>query len=487
VRGIYAALVDHAGRLWCGAQQGLLRVNEPGADNPRLVRYSPQRALSDGVITSLSEDRSGRLYVGTRRGVERLDAGTGAIRRYTPADGLAAFETNVAYRDRHGALWYGTAGGLSRLLPGPDRPQVVPRAVIGSVRIDRDAHPLSDLGETVVGPLRAPSPRSGIEIGFFALSFAPGRPVSYQYRMDGIDGWSLPTEQSTVLYPRLAPGTYRFLVRVANGERGAADTTPASVTVVIPRPFWATWWFMSAVAGAVVLAAYTLYRHRLARLLEIERIRTRLAMDLHDDIGSALSQVAVMSAVAKQRAEGDHRLADLLERIAERSRQLIDTMSDVVWAINPERDSLRDLAQRMRRFAAETLEAQDIQLQFELPGGNADLRLDAAVRREVFLIFKEAINNLVRYANCTRTVVGLRVEGPSLVLNIQDDGVGFDPDAETDGLGLRSMRDRASRLGASLAVRSRSMGGTSIRLAVPVRGLRRRAVTQLPRPTPTNH
>jgi signal transduction histidine kinase len=272
--------------------------------------------------------------------------------------------------------------------------------------------------------------------------------MNFQYRMEGIEAWSPPTEQQTVLYPRLAPGTYRFLVRAASSDGVATETTPASVTLTIPRPVWARWWFLATAAAGIILAVHAAYRYRLGQLLEIERIRTRLAMDLHDDIGSALSQVAVMSAVAKQRAGGQQGLAELLERIAERSRQVMDTMSDVVWAINPERDSLRDLAQRMRRFTAETLEGQDIELQLELPPESVDVRLGAEVRREVFLIFKEGINNLVRYAKCSRATVGLHVEGASLVLTVRDDGVGFDPAAPSDGLGLRSMRERAGRLGA---------------------------------------
>ncbi len=465
--GIAALYVDRGGRLWCGTALGLFRIDEPAADRPGLVHYSVKDGLSDAAIMTIVEDRGGRLYVGTRRGVDRLDLTSGRIRRYTTADGLAALETDVAYLDRHGTLWYGTSRGVSRLQASPEPPQPSVTALLGGLRIDGNPQPLSDLGQAVVGPLKVPSARSRIEIEFFALSFAPGEVPKYQYTLDGIDSWSPPTDQQTVTYPRLAPGTYRFLVRAVGGSR-APGATPASLTFTIPPPVWARWWFLLAAAALVLSTFHAAYRYRLARLLEIERIRTRLAMDLHDDIGSTLSQVAVLSAVARQRLTADGRLAELLERIADISRQLVDAMSDVVWAINPERDSLRDLAQRMRRFAAETLDSQNVQLGFDGSAANLDARLGAEVRREVFLIFKESIHNLVRYAKCTRVHVGLTIEGPSLVPTVEDDGVGLDTSARVDGLGLRSMRERAGRLGGELRLRSAPGEGTTMHLVVPL-------------------
>jgi signal transduction histidine kinase len=139
-------------------------------------------------------------------------------------------------------------------------------------------------------------------------------------------------------------------------------------------------------------------------------------------------------------------VSDLLQRLAEVSRQLIDAMSDVVWAINPERDSLRDLPQRMRRFAADTLNTQDIQVIFGWPAADVDARLDAHMRREIFLIFKEGINNLLRYANCTRADIGLRLERSALVLTIADDGIGVNR-GPRERSGIAKLRERASALG----------------------------------------
>lgn len=464
--GVSALRVDHAGRLWLGTAAGLFRIDDPNADRPRLVRYPPEGVLADARITSIGEDRSGHLYIGTLRGLDRLDQRSGRM-RHSPMGEGSLLETKIAYVDRQGALWLGTGRGLSRLLPGPDPPESVPAAIVGGVRIDGTAQPIPDLGAVAVGPLKAPSANSRIEIEFFALSFTPGEAPKHQYMLEGIDAWSPPTDQQVVTYPRLPPGSYRFLVRAVRRD-GTTSTAPATVAFTIPPPIWARWWFLAIVASVVVLAARTAYRARVARLLEIERIRTRLAMDLHDDIGSTLSQVAVLSEVARQRVGEDRPLSEMLERIAEVSRQLVDAMSDVVWAINPDRDSLQDLAHRMRRFAAEVLDTQKIGLRFDAPAENGNVRLGAEVRREVFLIFKESIHNMLRYARCTRADVRLSVPDASLVLTVDDDGVGLGPTVRGEGLGLRSMRERAGRLGAELSLRSAPGAGTSVRLVVPL-------------------
>jgi ligand-binding sensor domain-containing protein/two-component sensor histidine kinase len=469
IGGVPVLQVDCQGRLWCATAHGLLRIDDPAARVPALIRYSTTDGLADNGIVTIAEDRNGRLYVGTRRGVDRLDPDSGRIRSFTTDDGLAALETRAAYLDREGSLWFSTWRGLSRLVPRPDATEHASSALLQSVLIDGIPQPLPDLGTAAAGPLRAASPGSRIDVEFFALSFRPGAAPRYQFMLDGMGGWSTPSDQRRVTFPRLSPGTYRFSVRaVTGGERSSGP--PATLTFTIPPPIWGRWWFLAAAAAGLGLAVHGAYRYRLARLLEIERIRTGLAMDLHDDIGSTLSQVAVLSEVARKRVAADRRLNDLLERIAEISRHLVDAMSDVVWAINPERDSLRDLVHRMRRFASDTLDARNIRLRFVGPDEDLGVRLEADVRREVFLIFKEGVHNLLRYANCTSADVMLRIDRSALVLTIADDGVGVDPLACGNGLGLRSMRERAGRLRADLHVSSAPGHGTLLCLTVPLSG-----------------
>jgi signal transduction histidine kinase len=209
------------------------------------------------------------------------------------------------------------------------------------------------------------------------------------------------------------------------------------------------------------------YRVRVARLVGVERVRSRIATDLHDDIGASLSQIAILAEVARARAgeppDGAN-TSDPLDRIAETSRTLVDSMSDIVWAINPEVDSLDDLVNRMRRFIEDTIGSADVEVVFTAPDPAHTVRLGADVRREVFLILKESVNNIAKHARCRTATITLAVDRRRLCLEIADDGRGFDPDARTDGNGVASMRRRIAALGGRLTLETGLGRGTRIRL-----------------------
>ena len=207
-------------------------------------------------------------------------------------------------------------------------------------------------------------------------------------------------------------------------------------------------------------------------------MRTRIATDLHDDIGANLTRIALLSEVADAN-RGDERSArgssarsgrpddGPLTSIARIARESVGSMSDIVWAINPARDSLLDLTRRMRQHADEVFTLRDIALRFDAPGAHDSVRLGVDVRRDLLLIFKEAVNNAARHSGCSRVDIDLRVEGSRLVLTLADNGVGFDTSLESEGQGLMSMRRRAHRLKGTLEIASSAGAGTTVRLSIP--------------------
>jgi signal transduction histidine kinase len=256
-------------------------------------------------------------------------------------------------------------------------------------------------------------------------------------------------------------------VRAVNAD-GTTSAAPAIISFTILRPFWQRWWFVSLVALALLALAYAVYRYRKLRQVELERVRKRIATDLHDDIGAGLSRIAVLSEVARHEADGSP-VKERLSTIAGASRELVDSMSDIVWVINPERDQLRDLTQRMRRFASDVFAARETGLIFRVPGPEQQLKVGADVRRQVFLIFKEAINNVVRHAECATVEVELSVEAQNFALTVRDDGCGFDVNAAGEGNGLASMRMRAQLLGGELHLDSNAGQGTTLILRAPLK------------------
>ena len=467
--GIRALYLDRQKRLWVGTNQnGLMRLDHPEADRPAFRRYTTANGLSSDVILSLTEDLSGRIYVGNGSGVDSLDVAAGSVKRYTSADGLPPGEVQASFRDHNGVLWFGTSAGLSRLMAVPDRPPAPLTIAITSLRVGGVRRPGSELGETEISGLRYQPNQNDVEVSFAGPAFTPGDTLRYQYMLEGADSeWSAPSPQRSVNYANLSPGSYRFLVRALNSE-GLISQRPASIAFVILPPLWLRWWFLLLVVAVAGATIYWLHYYRVTRLLELERVRTRIATDLHDDIGSSLSQIAILSEVANRHVDSAHpNLAEPLTDIAGISRELVDSMSDIVWAIDPERDHLDDLVHRMRRFASDVFSPRDIHLEFQSPAGEKDLQMGADLRRQIFLVFKEAVHNVVRHSGANEVSVDVQIESGWLNLRLADNGRGFDAVNNHNGHGLRSMRERARNVGGGVDIQS-GPAGTTIALRVPV-------------------
>jgi ligand-binding sensor domain-containing protein/signal transduction histidine kinase len=467
---VRALAIDGKGRLWvASAEAGLVVSERPDADTPRFVAYRNLEGLSSRAIYCLAEDRWGRLYVGSARGVDRLDPARGQWRHYTPAEGLPDAAVRTAFRDRQGALWFGTWRGVSRLLPEASEPVETPDVLISSVRVGGEPFQISDLGERSVTLPELPSNRNQIQIEFSALAFAPGRRIRYEYRLDGADeDWSPSTTERVVNYARLSPGRYRFIVRPMT-TAGRVPPSSASVSFRILPPIWQRWWFLMLVAASAVFLAYAAHRYRVGQLLALERVRSRIATDLHDEVGSSLSQIAVLSEVARRRlSDGGDGAVEPLTRIADVSRESVDAMGEIVWAVDPERDNVLELEHRMRRFANDVLAARDIAVRFPASRTGEGVSADANIRRDVFLIFKEAVNNIVRHADATDVRIEFQIRRHTLMLAVSDNGKGLNGAEPSRGLGLRSMRERAKRLGGRLDVASQNGAGTRVGLTVPL-------------------
>ncbi len=423
------------------------------------------------------------MYFGTGRGVDRLDPETGRVRRYTSADGLAGSRIRLAFRDREGSLWFGTTNALSRLDPSPEQERPAPDAVISALRIAGAPRAIHPLGQSSLDGLDASAPQSRIEVEFLGISFAPGEVLRFQYRLGRTDDeWSAPTEARSVNYASLAPSRYHFEVRTVTAD--GALGRPATVDFRVLPPVWRRSWFLTLVLALVSGALYQLHRYRVTRLLAIERIRTRIATDLHDDIGSSLSRIALLSDVVRQQVEAAHPASgQRLGQIASSARDLVSAMADIVWALDPRHDDLEHVVRRIREFAADVLGGSGVAWSLETPTDAGHLRLDAEPRRHLYLIFKEAITNVARHAGAREVVLRLGVQDGRVQAEIRDDGHGFasHPSAalprSVGGNGLRNMQARAEECAGKLTVDSAPGRGTRILFELPLdRGSERRRV-----------
>ncbi len=450
-----------SGTLWAATLgRGLLRFDRPEAAANAFTAIGTAEGLPSARIQAIVDDRRGRLYLATTLGVTRFDPTDGSTRTFTVEDGLARSEVRVAYRDRSGTLWFGTDAGVSRLRPDDADADQPARLLIGGARVNGTPLPIPDLGVQAAGPFDLGVDQRYIEVDY--MSIGDRQSSDLQYRLEGADDdWTPAGGRRTVHYARLTSGSYRFVVRVP----GPGGPTEASLAFTIQPPVYRRWWFVASMIGLIGGALVLAHRARVARLLAIERVRTRIASDLHDDIGTNLSQIAILGELLK-RPQSAGAFEGSVSRIADLSRESVDSLSDIVWSIDPEKDRLGNLIMRMRRLANDLLSARDLEYTFTVDG-SPEAAIGADVRRDVFLAFKETLHNIVRHAQCRRVTIDLRLDAGHVRLTVEDDGRGFDS-THPGGHGLSSLRRRAERLGGRVLISSAPGAGTRVELTVPI-------------------
>ncbi len=328
--GVFA---DSRGRIWAfGA--GLVRIDDPAAEQLTWRTYGVADGLSSRDVNCATEDRWGRIYLGTGRGVDRLDPATGSIAHFTADDGLPVDEVRVCGTDGAGALWFVSDGAVSRLVPELDAPADPPQVLVAGVRVAGVAAAVPEMGTALVdGLVLAPGQRQ-LAIDLLGLGRAT-RQVRFRFRLSGADeAWSAPQPERTISFAQLAPGRYRFEARAVD-EGGRESAVPAVVAFTVQAPFWRRAWFLALAGGVLALAGWFLYRARVARLVEIERLRTRIAMDLHDELGSALGGIGILAGVAAEAEVSEVERRALARRAADAAGELGHALTEIVWTLRP--------------------------------------------------------------------------------------------------------------------------------------------------------
>ncbi|GAB2561824.1 hypothetical protein GCM10027190_09430 [Spirosoma areae] len=308
---------------------------------------------------------------------------------------------------------------------------------------------------------------------YLTFRFSASQPTPFRYKLDGLDNdWLDGVSTDQIHYANLPGGIYIF--RVEGQEE--------DVRIELDMPIWKHWWFAPALLlyliGVIGVVFYLFLQYRFRQKLRELQARDRIARDLHDDMGSYLSSISILSQTARRSATKDPaKTQATLDRIGQTARQIMDSMGDIVWSINPDHDSMTQVVARMNDvaaglFAANADQTGSVALQMDVAEGVRQMSLSAENRRDFFLIYKEAITNVARYASADRVRVALSRESGRLVLIVQDNGRGFDPKNParlnpSGGNGLRNMQTRAALLGGKLSIESAVGEGTTLSLRFP--------------------
>lgn len=504
---IWALLVERDGTVWAATDgAGLLRFRD-GA----FARFTTRDGLPGDTIFQLLDDEQGRLWLGVRSGLACAakaafeDSARGVLQRipfqvYGRYDGLHTLELCSSYqpacwRGRDGRLWFATANGVVWVQPAELRLNPLPPPVIiEEVRVDGKAVEVgekvrereSEKGKAGLRPvslshlptrLVTRPGRHMIEFQFTGLSFTAPDKVRFRWRLEGLDSdWvDGDTEVRKAVYNLVPPGDYQFRVQACNND-GVWNETGAALALRIPEFFWKTGWFLGlcGFVGAASLAGWVRHvtRQRMQRRLErleqqrsIERERTRIAQDLHDDLGASLTEISMLAS-SGHKTNGEN--GDSLAEIAQRSNHLVRAMDEIVWAVNPRHDSVVSLAEYLSAHARDFLGAAGIRARLDVQRGLPSLPLNPDQRHELFHAVKEAIRNAARHAQASEVWLRIKVEDQRLILRVEDDGRGFEASSAPGGNGLHNMRERLARLGGSFDVRNANAKGTVVELSLPL-------------------
>jgi len=466
------------GIIWFCTNGGGINAFDPKTEKFRA--FTTKDGLISNNVVSIVEDNAGNYWVGTQKGISCFTPpanpfdpqSTFQFRNYDISDGLPDYKMNsfAAYRDIGGKLFFGSAdGGVIYFDPKNLRDNdYLPPVYITNLKIlNKNVYP-NDADSILKRPIELTQQislsynQNDILLEFTGLNYFHPEKNQYQYKLEPYnkDWIKVDASKRFANYTNMNPGKYIFKVKASNND-GAWNPQETSLVIVIAPPFWQTWWFRGLVALAAASVVYGMYRYRLQQVLRLQNIRNRIASDLHDDIGSTLNSISVYSEVAKN---DHHRMEYSLSMIGESSRKVIDAMSDIVWTINPENDSFENIVLRMRSLAYNLLRAKDIEFTFKADETLNNLKLSLEKRRNFYLIFKETLNNLIKYSQANRVQISLLHHANAITLIIRDDGIGFDANKKYNGNGLTNIRKRAKEIDGQLSIEAGEGIGTSIQL-----------------------
>lgn len=453
---IFSVVDDREGVLWLGTNVGLVSF-DPRSNAFRRHTISQ---LSESHIFGIVIDHQNALWMSTSIGLGRYDPQARTFVRYDRDDGIPFAELRSSFvPSRGGTVFVGGLDGFTEFNPDSIRAEgTVPAVMMTGFSIFDQAMPATLFA--------APEIVLDYNQNFFSFSFAaldytdPKR-NSYSYRMVGLDpDWQVAGHRNYARYTNIEPGEYLFEVKGA-GSNEVWNEKAASLRIIITPPYWRSWWFRLTVLISLVAAAYAAYRYRLRHLLHVERLRLRIAHDLHDDVGSNLSAIAIASKSAQLLPELPARARRKLSEIYDTARATSEGMRDLVWFIKPETDELDDLFLHMRESAPLLLGEVDVECHFPPSSNSTTISVD--FKRAAFLAFKEIVTNIAKHAHASKVAVRVTAKNGVMEMLVHDDGKGFDTKAQHSGTGLVSLRKRAETLDGSCDISSQPGQGTTVR------------------------
>ena len=461
---------DSKGNIWAGTRfSGVVEIREETLRSFEFIHFNQRTGLSSNWVVDLTEDEKENIWLATMSGLDKLIKKENGFSVFNYSRIINFFiNTNIVAHLQGNKLLCSTLLGtyqikdeeLEQLSPVP---VALTKVALGSNGQNELA--LHDASEKLILSYS----KNHALFEFTSPIFLNEKEILYSYRLKGSGdtAWSHPSNSHSVQYASLEPGRYQFEVRMLgwNGSYGPIT----SFLFMVKPPYWNTWWFYSLIILFVLLALYSLYRYRINHLLRLQKVRNTIATDLHDDIGSTLTNISILSELSRKNLEEPPVAEKYLQRITEESVATQQALDDIIWSVNTRNDNMQELQARMRRYAAELFESSNINCEFDFGNSAESNKLNMEQRRDVYLVFKECLNNIHKHACAKDIYIKIQMNNGVLDMRIEDNGKGFNPDNISHGNGLKNLATRVEKWNGKLKIDTARGKGTRIEIAIPVK------------------
>ena len=456
---------DHDELLWLGTHgSGIFQFNP---NTHTYLNYQQQDGLNSNYINSIVVDRKENLWISTADGMNYLDPEKQSMRKLDID--LVFPDNDFVANGGHGLndkLYFFCKNEFVEIDPFLFNTDIKePQLVLSQFKIFDKEEPVLASQEKI----RLSHRQNFFSFAFSAIKTHPSRKVSFAYKLDGFDkDWITSGQELMASYTNVPEGNYHFLVKATNNE-GLWSAKELSLPIVITPPFWHTWWFVTLCIAAVVTAVWMLYQYRIHQLRRIFSIRSKISQDLHDDVGASLSSIHIYSTIAEKEMEKNPSKAkEVVHQINQNSKQVMESMSDIVWAMNTGHKNGASLAGRIKNYGYELLAQKNIECNYSIDE-QAERKIEKPeARKNILLIVKEALNNIAKYSDASQAAIRINVEGKAIRIQVEDNGKGFDPHTAGNGNGLRNMEQRSISMGGTFNLSTTQGKGTLIECSIPI-------------------
>jgi ligand-binding sensor domain-containing protein/two-component sensor histidine kinase len=469
-KSIRCLFEDSKENIWVGTRyQGVIELKNKNGKDFIVQQIDLRKGLMSNSVLAVSEDEKGNVWIGSDLGIDKLIPMGPSFRVFNFSRVNNYFGAiNAILPEKDHSFWFATDKGLVNIIDGEMEKTTAETVRLTSVNLGDTSFNFNKHTEGTNVLLKYYQNQAKFE--FSAPEFINEKQILYSYRLTGSadTGWNEPSNLHNASYSSLQPGNYRFEVRTLgwNGEWGK----PTDFLFTIRPPYWQTWWFYSLVGLFIGFLFYAFYLYRIRQFVNLQNVRNRIATDLHDDIGATLTNINMLSEISRKNLEQPKEAEKFLYRITEEVTSSSQALNDIIWSVNSLNDSMEAILLRMRRYAAELFDNSKTSFHIDLDEMVAEKKINMEQRRDVYLIYKESMNNIFKHASANNVWINMQWGKNKLYLNIRDDGKGFDSSIVTSRNGLRNIHFRTEKWRGTALIKTSPGNGTRIEIVLPVQG-----------------